>query len=77
LRQLSDHQSKLLQATLENMDQGVMMIDADGIVQVYNSKILELLDLPEELLAHRPWRSGSISFDKGSSRRATRRSDSG
>ncbi len=54
LRQLSNHQSKLLQATLENMDQGVMMIDADGIVQVYNSKVLELLDLPEELLARRP-----------------------
>jgi PAS domain-containing protein len=36
------------------MDQGVMMIDADGIVQVYNSKVLELLDLPEELLARRP-----------------------
>jgi PAS domain S-box-containing protein len=43
-----------LGVTLENMDQGLMMIDAEGIVQVYNKKALELLDLPEELMSRRP-----------------------
>ncbi|KAA2237764.1 bifunctional diguanylate cyclase/phosphodiesterase [Salinarimonas soli] len=46
--------SAVLEATLENMDQGIMMIDADLKVQVHNSRALELLDLPADLLAGRP-----------------------
>jgi transcriptional regulator with PAS, ATPase and Fis domain len=44
----------VLEATLENMDQGIMMIDANLRVQVHNRRALELLDLPPELLAARP-----------------------
>jgi len=47
-------QTALIEATLENMDQGLMMIDADGTVQVCNQRALELLDLPRELMLRKP-----------------------
>jgi PAS domain S-box-containing protein len=40
--------------TLENMDQGILMYDASGVIRVYNTKAVELLDLPEELMASQP-----------------------
>lgn len=43
-----------LRATLENMDQGLMMVDEAGRVQVYNTRAARLLDLPVELLESRP-----------------------
>jgi diguanylate cyclase (GGDEF)-like protein len=46
--------SSVLEATLENMDQGILMIDENLRVQVHNRRALELLDLPAELLAARP-----------------------
>ncbi|HEX2552454.1 MAG TPA: PAS domain-containing protein, partial [Microvirga sp.] len=47
-------EAALFEATLEHMDQGLLMIDATETVRVYNHRILELLDLPEDLLAQRP-----------------------
>ncbi|WP_018260357.1 ATP-binding protein [Methylobacterium sp. WSM2598] len=44
----------LLAVTLENMDQGLMMIDADDRVQVCNRRALELLDLPPAFMARKP-----------------------
>lgn len=44
----------LLQATLEAMDQGLCMIDAEGRIQIANRRMLELLDLPAELVASKP-----------------------
>jgi signal transduction histidine kinase/ActR/RegA family two-component response regulator len=38
-----------LSATLENMSQGIAMIDADGNVPVLNQRAIELLGLPPEL----------------------------
>jgi diguanylate cyclase (GGDEF)-like protein len=46
--------SALLELTLENMDQGLLMIDDYGVAQVCNTRALELLDLPAELMASRP-----------------------
>ncbi|OGA60140.1 MAG: diguanylate cyclase [Burkholderiales bacterium RIFCSPHIGHO2_01_FULL_64_960] len=46
--------SILLEATLENMDQGVAKISATGIVELCNRRALELLDLPVELMASKP-----------------------
>ncbi|CAH2599214.1 Histidine kinase [Rhodovastum atsumiense] len=44
-----------LTATLENVSQGVIMIDAEGRVPVINRRAIELLSLPPELLdRHRP-----------------------
>jgi signal transduction histidine kinase/ActR/RegA family two-component response regulator len=40
----------LLDATLANMDQGVLLIDAEGIVQLCNERAVDLLGLPP---AHR------------------------
>jgi PAS domain S-box-containing protein len=54
LRTALHEQSALLQATLENMDQGLVMFDADQRIHVYNKRALELLDLPEQLMEQRP-----------------------
>ena len=47
-------QTALLRATLENMDQGLMMFDADGAIRVVNERTAELLGLPLDLLKRRP-----------------------
>ncbi len=49
-----DNSERLLNATLETMDQGLLMVSADERVQVYNSRVLGLLDLPAELMASKP-----------------------
>ncbi|HEV2678355.1 MAG TPA: ATP-binding protein [Aliidongia sp.] len=46
--------SRLLEATLENMSQGIMMIDADRRVQVCNRRAVEKLGLPPDLMATHP-----------------------
>jgi signal transduction histidine kinase len=46
--------SRLLETTLEHMDQGLMMIANDRTIPVSNSRAAELLDLPAELLAGCP-----------------------
>jgi diguanylate cyclase (GGDEF)-like protein len=43
-----------LETVLERMEQGVMMINADGVVEVCNRRAVELLDLPPQLMAARP-----------------------
>jgi diguanylate cyclase (GGDEF)-like protein len=47
-------QSALIETTLDNMAQGLMVIDADGTVPICNQRALELLELPAELMASRP-----------------------
>ncbi|MGI9331799.1 MAG: response regulator, partial [Gammaproteobacteria bacterium] len=44
----------VLKATLENMDQGIFMVDSDRRLVAYNKRVCELLDLPDEFLATRP-----------------------
>jgi diguanylate cyclase (GGDEF)-like protein len=46
--------SAFLEATLETMDQGLLMVDGDMRVRVCNRRALELLDLPPALLASKP-----------------------
>ena len=46
--------SRTLQATLERMEQGVVMVSAEQVVEVCNRRAIELLDLPAELMASRP-----------------------
>ena len=43
-----------LQDTLESIDQGLSKADASGNFIAYNQRLLELLDLPESLMASRP-----------------------
>ncbi len=46
--------SMLLEATLDRMEQGIMMVNAERVVEVCNRRAMELLDLPRELMASRP-----------------------
>ena len=46
--------SRTLEVTLERMEQGVMMVNADRVVEVCNRRAIELLDLPIELMASKP-----------------------
>lgn len=42
-----------LETTLASMDQGLIMVDPDGVVAVCNRRAFELLDLPADLMALR------------------------
>ncbi len=46
--------SRTLEVTLERMEQGVMMVNADRVVEVCNRRAIELLGLPPELMATHP-----------------------
>ena len=46
--------SMLLEVTLDRMEQGIMMVNAERVVEVCNRRAMELLDLPPELMASRP-----------------------
>jgi diguanylate cyclase (GGDEF)-like protein len=46
--------SRLLEATLERMEQGVLMVNAEGRVDVCNRRAIELLELPAALLDSLP-----------------------
>jgi signal transduction histidine kinase/DNA-binding response OmpR family regulator/HPt (histidine-containing phosphotransfer) domain-containing protein len=46
--------SQLLETTLEHMDQGIMVVDADRIVALCNRRVIEIMELPEELMASHP-----------------------
>lgn len=48
------HSNLLLEATLEKMEQGVMMVNAERIVEVCNRRAIELLELPESLMRSKP-----------------------
>ena len=44
----------VLEATLQHMDQGLIMFDASETIQVFNARAAELLDIPAEYLATHP-----------------------
>ncbi len=46
--------SRILETTLEHMDQGLIMIDNERNVPIYNRRAMELLDLPPDLMERRP-----------------------
>jgi signal transduction histidine kinase/DNA-binding response OmpR family regulator len=46
--------SAVLQTTLEFMDQGIAMVNADRVVEVCNARAMQMLDLPAELMSGRP-----------------------
>jgi PAS domain S-box-containing protein len=46
--------SHVLEVTLESLSQGVLSLDASGHVNAWNRRLLELLQLPEALMAGRP-----------------------
>ena len=46
--------TRALEGTLASVSQGITNVDAEGRIRVYNRRYLELLDLPEALLATQP-----------------------
>ncbi|MFT4243748.1 MAG: EAL domain-containing protein [Acidovorax sp.] len=46
--------TRALEGTLASVSQGISNVDAEGRIRVYNRRYLELLDLPESLLATQP-----------------------
>lgn len=53
---------EVLQVTLDSISQGLVKIDPQGRVQVYNRRFLELLDLPESVVAGQPHHDEVIRF---------------
>ena len=51
---LLQEQRSTLQATLASMSQGIFKTAPDGRITIYNQRVLELLNLPESLMATRP-----------------------
>lgn len=47
-------QADLIGVTLDNMDQGLMLIESDGTIPICNQRARELLDLPAWLMDGRP-----------------------
>ncbi|QIM51171.1 PAS domain-containing protein [Hydrogenophaga crocea] len=54
--------SAALQDTLDSISQGLVKIGVDGRVRVYNRRFLELLDLPEAVVADHPLHDDVIRF---------------
>jgi PAS domain S-box-containing protein len=52
--ELLAQKSQVLERTLESLAQGVVSVDPSGHVNAWNHRLLELLGLPEQLLASRP-----------------------
>ena len=59
---LLSQKTAALQVTFDSMSQGLLMVDADGHVRFYNRRLLELLNLPESLLATQPLLSELVRF---------------
>ena len=56
--------SAALQVTFDSMSQGLTMVDAGGRVRFHNRRFLELLDLPEALLANQPDLRDVVAFQR-------------
>jgi signal transduction histidine kinase len=54
--------TRMLEATLENMDQGLIVIDKHRMVSICNRRAIELLELPAELMARRPKFEDVLAF---------------
>ena len=55
---------RFLEVALATMDQGLVMIEADGRVPIINARAAELLDLPDELIESRPRFEDVVQFQK-------------
>ena len=58
--------SATLETTLERIDQGIMMVNADRVVAVCNQRAIEMLGLPAGLMARRPRFEEVLAFQWGS-----------
>ena len=54
--------TRALEGTLASVSQGISNVDGEGRIRVYNRRYLELLDLPEALLATQPKAEEVVRF---------------
>ena len=66
------HKAQVLEVTLENISQGILMVNADRTVAVHNQRSIELLGIPPEVVARAAtfddvlsWQIESGEFDDG------------
>ncbi len=55
---------ELLQATLDNMDQGLIVVDKNGRLPICNTRAMQLLDLPPHLMSRCPTSETVIAYQK-------------
>lgn len=55
---------RFFQVALGTMDQGLLMIDADGRVPIINTRAAELLELPPEVCDSRPLFADMVKFQR-------------
>ena len=53
---------RALQTTLASISQGILMVDLQGRVQVFNPRVCELLQVPARLLRTRPSASSVVRY---------------
>ena len=56
--------TEALKTTLDSMSQGIVMLDANGRITVHNQRLIELLELPESLLATQPTFAEVVQFQR-------------
>lgn len=56
--------TQLLETTLANMDQGLIVIDENGFIQLYNPQAAELIELPNYFLESHPNIADTINYQK-------------
>ncbi|MFN3670462.1 MAG: ATP-binding protein [Bosea sp. (in: a-proteobacteria)] len=61
---LRDRSDLHLRTTLDHMAQGLLMVGLSGRIEVYNKRVLAMLDLPESLLAQRPTPATVLAFQE-------------
>lgn len=55
---------ELLKVTLDNMDQGLIVVDGDGRLPICNARALQLLNLPKDLMQSQPHADEVIAFQE-------------
>jgi diguanylate cyclase (GGDEF)-like protein len=63
---LAAEKSYMLETTLDNMDQGLLVVAADDTVAICNRRAMELLDLPAELMNRKPAWCDVLAYQRGS-----------
>ena len=61
---LLEQQQAALAATLKNVSQGILQLDAQGRTTLYNRRFLQILDLPESLMAAGPTLAQITQYQK-------------
>ena len=56
--------TKLLETTLSNMDQGLLLVDRDGVIRLHNAKAADLIEVPEDMLRTHPRVSDAVAYQK-------------